>query len=1013
MQIEVRNIDVIWNKDGRVLQVNKSNDTLEIIDDNYVEATTYPKIYFYIGFRVLTNNILHTPYFHLGENKQELLKIEDPISGEIWWIQNGDWDPSRNKILHDSYRTAGTMSLHIQGQELKVKINTNNFEVHELEYYLNDFKYQLWELFLNANSMVGANVEKTMPNIFSEEMLAFMDKFIEAGEKILQSPKFFLKEKQGLAPINKAKPVARTFRELVTKQDPRMVTSRLHHASYDNAENRYVNYCIDRLFFLVNKAIAVTGNMSQRFNTNNQGYLKEAEELSESKYKKINKTVFFNELKDFKKRATSLENQLKQIEDDIENYFNSDDSSEEFYFKQSFAESLEELRRSHSDIFISPNPSNKPITHSMSIGRVTNNNDTAFFCNYLNNKYIKQNNEDLFLMVEYPEPIFNLLLPFSPELNSSKEKYTATVTGFFVEHSYYVGDKIVWTQIQDIQIEKTESLQQETNEYLIVLGNNYANSNRAFFCQTINNLDPKEYIRQHEHQEVDYLVIDLRHNIFETLEQITQRYLAFRIKTRPIKRFETASSGARYMRLILNEISSIEILNSTLHKSINSVSEKIKEYEVNAIKYENNGWIDNYTSRERSDIQQEIKNIRARANYFNKISKQYSNFNQQFSNRYKKLRNLKLAFQELNIARSNYFPNSMVFVQNPDYSSLHSNYKAIQKHSNITMSQLEALVAFDTIGLISISALYERWVLLQIIKVLTQEFHLILEDGWQQKLIDSVIRNQYDIELKTSMPAHQFSIVLSYEKRLNSGKRPDFILDVFYHTYEYDTANNSWTYSSENDKRSRLVMDAKFYDQANEEKLSSTVNELYTEKDYSEGETNRVFIIHPSIRSINDITSPLIWGQSADYGHVDPNGHQKGHIRVIPSLSEYQDSMDDLKRLILMHLQSVCYPLPHRKTDTKKIDDKSEADWHNFFCSSCGANRDYLKVTCQKTKQTRENTWIIECSLCNQMTKETYCFVCDTRLFKNGFKWTYHGTYAVQISNCKCPNCGSDLSKYQ
>ena len=120
MQIEVSNIDVIWNIDGRVLQVNKSNDTLEIIDDNYVEATTYPKIYFYIGFRVLTNNILHTPYFHLGENKQELLKIEDPISGEIRWIQIGDWDPSRNKILHDSYRTAGTMSLHIQGQELKV-----------------------------------------------------------------------------------------------------------------------------------------------------------------------------------------------------------------------------------------------------------------------------------------------------------------------------------------------------------------------------------------------------------------------------------------------------------------------------------------------------------------------------------------------------------------------------------------------------------------------------------------------------------------------------------------------------------------------------------------------------------------------------------------------------------------------------------------------------------------------------------------------------------------------------
>ncbi|SPY08608.1 DUF2357 domain-containing protein [Oligella urethralis] len=899
MQFEVRGLDIEWDESQRLVSIKKSHLPHQVYGDSgvfAVETVTFPKVAHFIGFRILNEKILHTPFFILGDLKEELIQLKDPLSNEIWWIQKGVWQKQYNKFVPESYRTAGRLELIIQDQRLIIQNNTNNFTVEELERFLALFKNNLWEIILNTNSVISANVEKNVPNVFNADVLECIDRVIHAAQKICKEPKFFLKEKQGLAPRNKVKPVARTFRELTTKKNLKLVSSRKHFTSFDTPENRYIHYCIDRLFFLINKMMERSEALVEQCNKLSNKYTDDSEKLKRIKNKKIDKEVFDAEIAEKRKKIESINGQLAEALSDasVENIYEDEYS----YYSNSYEKQT--LRNS------------KYGTFQLTINSIYSGTKNSFFCNQINgeNVHIKlKNYPEKYLVIVYPTAIFNILKKLE------KSSLEIEISGYFnagVKISKKNGTKYYeyyWTRIDSIKL------------------------NTDFFRQ---------------------------------LEE--QRQI-----------------------------------------------------------YEESNWSVELKESEKKELLQEAKSFAFRAQEYRKGAKNYLGIYEKTKQQFHKLRELKFAFKSLNIRKNNHYPNTMVFVQNPDYSAVRSNFKKFQELSNLTTSHLEDMIIVEQLGLINVSILYERWVLLQIIKVLTESFRLKMEHGWKDKLISSILNKQYNIDFKTHIASSKLDIILSYEKELPNGRRPDFILDIvqtipevpntkkgevnldswfndedlsikpLYHAIDCTKGNKAKLISS------RLVMDAKFYDDSHEQYLKDTLDKLYISKDYSEKERNKVFIIHPSRNAITERTSPFRWNVNCDYGHVSPNKHKKGHIFLIPS--EKYSSMDNLKRLIVMHLQDALSIRYKQVPNNDYI--------KGFFCVHCGnTEEEKLSFTHGKTIGDGDK-WQIRCLSCDGVFWQNFCFNCQTRLFKNGFLWTYHRTYAEQMSNCRCPKCDADLYDLQ
>jgi len=344
-------------------------------------------------------------------------------------------------------------------------------------------------------------------------------------------------------------------------------------------------------------------------------------------------------------------------------------------------------------------------------------------------------------------------------------------------------------------------------------------------------------------------------------------------------------------------------------------------------------------------------------------------------------------------------PNSMVFIQNPAYASVKRCFRKLMEQNSLNESLFKSLMAIDDIGLVSVSNLYERWCLLQVLKVLTETYRFALAEGWQEKLIKLVLERQFNIALNFDSPQRQLRLNLTYELELSNGRRPDFVLDIFYKNYSQDPKTLNWIYTDE--VRSRLVLDAKFRGDVSEGHIIQLAQKLFEEKDYSEGGVNQVFIVHPTPEVIQNMTSPLKWGGYCDYGQTCE--HKVGSIFISPT-NKHGDTVQNLQRLIGMFLQensSILKPLDASRG--------VKAAWANIACISCGSTPDgSLDVSYEPTSAGSER-WEISCGDCGLVTVKTICSSCHRPLFKNGPQWTYHQTRAVQNSNVVCPSCQTFL----
>ena len=351
-------------------------------------------------------------------------------------------------------------------------------------------------------------------------------------------------------------------------------------------------------------------------------------------------------------------------------------------------------------------------------------------------------------------------------------------------------------------------------------------------------------------------------------------------------------------------------------------------------------------------------------------------------------------FQKHSIKTNSTFPNSMSFVQNPSYQGVYSQFKIIKSMAGVDDDDLLiALDKIDNIALVNISNLYEKWCLVQIIKVLIQKFGYEAQQNWKRLLIKQVFEKGRNVLIYLKNQATERTIKLWYEKELDNGKRPDFVLDV-----------EATCPETQKILKKRCVIDAKFYQDINHKRhggISGVIKELYFDKDYSEKGSNSVYILHPSKDSVPIRKTPQQWATNSYYGEVLmfewdeelrlSSNHDYGAVYLSPVGQD--NYLDELQRLIGMFLQygvevdksCVTSAVPHAK----------------IFCVSCGSD----KYSYSQGKNNK--VWWITCSDCSHFTVYNYCWGCNNKLIKNGEYWTYHSTEPLHPLNVKCPSCES------
>ena len=453
-----------------------------------------------------------------------------------------------------------------------------------------------------------------------------------------------------------------------------------------------------------------------------------------------------------------------------------------------------------------------------------------------------------------------------------------------------------------------------------------------------------------------------------------------------------------------DSICSIDLLNC---KAIKKAEDIFKKERALGIKLSQNNWIKKLSPKEIEEQEKEKASLINRISFYTESQAMASYVYEQVEPKLRALESIIKHFRELGVKPSSQFPNSMTFVQNPNYQGVHNNYKALRDITSLNDDLLLSLEQIEEIGLVNMPLLYERWVFVQLLLVLKESFGFTPQSDWKYKLINCIKENKDDIEIKLVNQNAKRYLSLWYEKTLPNNRRPDFILDLAWYF------NNDQECSHPNSQR--FVLDAKFYDRSTFNRsggMLAKIDELYVGKNYSEDQKNPVFLIHPCRTLIDEQKTMQDWGKYSFLGEIDILSdesyfsHNKGAVLLNPINRELYN--DELQRLLGLFLQ---YKLEPSRITEGPLDLTNATP----ICIRCGSTHikkiekslGYYNRSGQWVERTSRSVWM-QCQKCEQMQIYNHCAnaKCNTRLIKNGLYWSYHSARALEPFNMKCPTCG-------
>ena len=992
---EAKYISIEWYDRDTVLKIDEATLPITIEIENTsiynIELQTYTRIENgldgQIAFHIFDINSSIDPYFIDASNqKVPLIKIIDPSSNKAWWIEEGHWSKSNKYRSSPLWNHIGDAEIVFGDTICNINVRANSFTREQLDLYLNDFRNDFWYLILKKDSITKGDAKNTKVKLLNNDTLELISKFIEYIEKVLENPKKELREVQRLKDIKKVKPVARTFMEIATKGFQRKLTSRDTVESYNVPENRYIHYILQRTYDIVFYMLRASGHMEEIYENKYKFDKERLENFSDKKT--IDKEAYENEIDDLKNRIEEEKRKLKSAilsqDDDLkiklQNEINNQLSS---------TEKIENALNSQQPINIQDAPGEFIIKLE---NRQPNYGNKLQFWGRV--KSAAAENWDDFgvnnwLSLEFNKDAFNFL--------ESGQEYAITAINSYskVKTQKGVIHKIFFVHIAELKLLNTEEDDDNTNklEYKTVTIKTYKNKEYNNVIQ-FNGEAQLPSGKWYKFTNNDFYSFEFNGNIFKGVLYDFQIYeITAYIESNKQswnKNGKTGNIHKRHFRYITH----IEQLSkSAIENALEKLESERKSLEATS-------WQRVLSAQEKQEQENERKALEKSTNLLKEQQKDNLELVKSLEPKLYKLKKLLSKCETFKIKQDSYFPNSMTFVQNPNYQGTHSFYKRINDIVGVDEGLFIQLQLVEKIGLIDIPAIYERWCFLQIIKVLIDKYRFLPEENWKSKLANQVVGNLNkirDVKIKFSNASIEREVELWYEKELPSRKRPDFVLDI------RSSFNTGYTH--------RLVMDAKFHEEVD---VQNQIGLLYNKKDYSEKNSNTVFILHPdSNKSIKKKRTPKKWGYDAYYGEIEmfnyewddknPN-HKYGAILLSPITKE-GNYLDNLQRLIGMGMQYNLVDNSHILLGDleKKKDMLDPRPQEKVFCLVCGNNK--FHESRMPTKNGHGYRYSFTCDECKHFCTYNYCWQCHHRLVKNGEYWSYHSAQILEPFNIKCPNC--------
>ena len=870
---EIKYLDIKWYDKDTVTKITESFVALDVefneeLNIFQAETTIYPKV------KNLKNGILAIRLLNKEKLKPKikiyngeilyLKPVIDPDTNITWWIFKDKWDSVNNKWLSISPNVIGTLLFIFNRQSCEVQVNGSDFNIEQLEQYLDIFKDDLWEIILDDSSLFHNKIEGNNGVSISENIIECISSLISHTEKIIGNPKVELYEIQKLKPRKQVKPVNRTFMEVVTKTNQRFLTSRATEPSYNVSENRYILFVLESCYRIIKQIIILVKNKHKHFERMIDKLQRRHSSLVD--YIRVEPNLVISDLNKLKEKC----------------------------YLGFWQEKLQSLLKENG---VSDSFSN---------------------CD-----------DDLYLRIQ----------------GYTKEQQFEKKNGFFVQ---------VWNA--------------HNNSWEKPLGKTGV--------LRFNRISQPDF----------YKLIDI-------------------LEIGMVLKFHCFYSYRKTDKAIFFEFDKIQYIELFDYDKIDKQKSNFEKERNICIDLKNNNWLRPLSKRELEEQKREKISLLNRIDFYTVNHSNYTYISEKIEPKFHQLTKLIRKLKRLKIKPSSHFPNSMTFVHNPHYQSVHNSYKILRNLTNLQDDNLlVSLEDINDIGIINMPLLYERWVLIQIIFVLKNNFRFMPQDDWKYKLVNAVKTNQKNIKITFYNEPAKRNIYLIYEYELPNAKRPDFTIDL------------TWFDENGNSHNKRFILDAKFYDKSTFIRaggMLSKINELYTDKNYSEDNENPVFLIHPCKNIIDEPVTAQDWGKYSFLGEINFSrnenlpAHNKGAIFLNPIDNTLY--RDELQRLLGMFLQ-------YNLEDSKLYKDK-DITLAKPICMQCGSTYFHVQQKTEKYFDRNANEWKertsrsvwLKCKECDLWQVYNHCFNhpnSPRRLIKNGFYWTYHSARAIEPFNIKCPHCG-------
>lgn len=193
MNFELRYVHPVWLNKDQVSNIDVSPNPIDVVEigNDTFSANTLAFIRInenedaYIGIKLLSQT-KYVPFVEKADHSVENLIPIRQTDGDIWWIIANSWLRKDNEYRTDAFNRMGKITVRLDSSRLILTNEANNFTYDDLEYILNDFKSNLWQILVDPKSLTSTNIQQGVPIFSSTNSIADLKKFLIYLEKLLK-----------------------------------------------------------------------------------------------------------------------------------------------------------------------------------------------------------------------------------------------------------------------------------------------------------------------------------------------------------------------------------------------------------------------------------------------------------------------------------------------------------------------------------------------------------------------------------------------------------------------------------------------------------------------------------------------------------------------------------------------------------------------------------------------------------------------------------------------------------